>query len=251
MAVSLEDFRALPVERMWELYSNAVVDRSAFDTLTKQVGDTLTALKACQDEVVKLQGQTRVNKAVTDCLRTGYIDQSKKLNKLEQYTRKENVIISGVPEDLKDLAVVESKFCETAKLIGVEISPSDISAFHPLKSKKKGQWICRFSSRRFVDRLLKNGKNLENHSQSEIWQEGNEIKIFPNLTPVNLKLRYLCRKMKERGHIAAFGFNGSGVWAQKSLYGDNIKLPIECNDDAADLLPDGMSVPEFLSSVED
>ena len=184
-----------------------------------------------------------MNKATSDALRAGYIDidLKTKILRLEQYGRKENLVISGIADDMSD-SEAESKFLDSVKLVGIEIPPSEVVAFH--KIKKDNNRIARFKNRRSVESILRKGRDLEAADKRNIWGNNIDLKVFPNLSPEYLKLRYFCKKLKQDGYIVAFGFNGIGVWAKQSE--DSNRTQIDCNDDAAKFLPEGMTCVEFL-----
>ena len=126
-------------------------------------------------------------------------------------------------------------------LIDVNICSSDISSFH--KVKKTGNRIVRFVNRKCVDKIQKKGKNLKDVDMRAIWNCEEKVEVYANLTPLNLKLRFLCKKLKQKNLIVAFGFNGTGIWAQR--HEDTRKVMVDSEDDIFEFLPEGMSVFEL------
>ena len=68
---------------------------------------------------------------------------------LEQYTRRNNLIISGIPESITDESV-EGKCIEILNSIDVKVSESDIEACHRLPQRKNV--IINFGKRKHVEK---------------------------------------------------------------------------------------------------
>ena len=203
MAVNEEQFRTLNVDQMWELYSKAAVDRVSFDKLATSVSDTLTKLQACEKKIVELDSELSISKAVSDALRISMLENGKRINELDQYSRRENVVIKGIPEDMSE-SEAEEKFEATLHAVNVEVSNSDICAFHRLK--KKSMRIVRFTNRRIAEKVVRSGKDIGEDNLSNIWGS-NLIQFFPNLTAKNMKIRFLAKNLKALEAIEGFGFN--------------------------------------------
>ena len=240
MAVSEDDFNRLSDEQKWALYSRASVDSAAFEALTKQVKETLTALQTCKEKVVKLEGQLKVNQEVTKRLQQDLQLQRKRLNQLDQYGRRENLVLSGIPPNATG---VDIKAIQLFHKIGVNVYPTQISACHPMK--KEGNYILRFTNRKLVEEILKNGRKLGDTDSTEIWGENIIHSVYPNLSPTYLRLRYLAKKLKQLAAIERFGSSMYGVWVQE---GDGDKVQIDTEEDIARFLPEGTTISSLLSS---
>ena len=82
----------------------------------------------------------------------------------EQYSRRENLIISGIPEWIKQERL-ELKVLEILETIGLSITSYEIAACHCLKKSNKSsfpsQTIIRFTNRKAVDFCLANGGGID------------------------------------------------------------------------------------------
>ena len=58
-----------------------------------------------------------------------------KLNKMDQYIRKDNITLSGIPEHV-DQEAIEGKVIEILEKIDTNVEPSDIIACHRLVKNK-------------------------------------------------------------------------------------------------------------------
>ena len=115
-------------------------------------------------------------------------------NKLEQYGRRNNLEINGIPNEVKNKNL-ETKVCDVLKLVNGDVKSSDIEDCHRIGKKDPKTTIIRFTNRKFTKLALQNRKKLTSVDKSKVSIE-NEIYFNENLTPYNSKLSYLCRKLK-------------------------------------------------------
>ena len=83
----------------------------------------------------------------------------------EQYSRRENLIISGIPEDVKDIQDLYDTVVFTLKKLGIHIGQKEISACHRLGRYDSNdsfprRVIVRFTNRGIVHRALNNRGRL-------------------------------------------------------------------------------------------
>ena len=95
---------------------------------------------------------------------------------------------------------------------------------------------------------VKNSRKISNVDTTEIWGENTENNVFPNLTPLNLRLRFYAKKMKGRGFISSFGSSVFGVWVK--LDEDSDKEPIGSEDELAQFLPEDTLLSDLLDEDE-
>ena len=102
-----------------------------------------TELLAVKDELKVIKNENKsLKKRIVEL--EDYADQSddqfyqleKRMNKLEQYTRRENIEISGISDELPQ-DKLEGTVMEVLKSINVNIVPNDIEACHKLQSYSK------------------------------------------------------------------------------------------------------------------
>ena len=99
-------------------------------------------------------------------------------NHLEQYGRK-NLEITGIPDDVSDENLKE-KVIQVFSEIQVNVSSSDTEACHHIGKSK-------------------NSSNINKSSLS--MSSSHNIFIHENLTPMNNKIAFHCRKLKSNGLI--------------------------------------------------
>ena len=124
-------------------------------------------------------------------------------NMLEQYGRRNNLEITGIPNSVpqKDL---ESKVVNILSAIGDNVSKDDFEDCHRIgkscdNSKKT---IVRFTNRKIVKDALYKRKQLKNIDKAALEMQ-NDAMLFlnENLSEENNKIAFLCRKLKREGVI--------------------------------------------------
>ena len=120
----------------------------------------------------------------------------------EQYPRRENLIISGIPACVQQNEL-ESTVINIVQELGFNIGPRDVSACHRLGRGRNGfppRVIVRFVNRKIVDFCLSNKKRL---SELRGVLRMN-IRFFESLCGSNEESLKLCNKLKESGDIHNF-----------------------------------------------
>ena len=122
-------------------------------------------------------------------------------NKLEQYGRRNNIEVSGIPDSVKDNCL-EEKIISVFTSVGIDVKSYDIEACHRIgKSRNSSKkTIVRFSNRKFAKQALYHSKKLKSIDKSTLGLT-NDVFINENLTPVNSRIVYNCRKLKHQNLI--------------------------------------------------
>ena len=106
-------------------------------------------------------------------------------NKFEQYGRRSNIEVSGIPDSVKDNCL-EKKIISVFTSVGIDVKSYDIKGCHRIgKSQNSSKkTIVRFSNRKFAKQALYNMKKLKLIDKSALGLANDEF-INENLTPVN------------------------------------------------------------------
>ena len=147
---------------------------------------------------------------------TPMLQVEKRIQELEMYTRKEDVIISGLkikprsyaaaasagvgegdphsnPDDQQSLETQVITFLQSKD---IHLNEESISACHILPMKdtaKQPAIIMRFTNRKHKTQLLKQGKNLK----------GSDVFINEHLTALNAAIAAKARELRSKGKIKA------------------------------------------------
>lgn len=145
----------------------------------------------------------------TDSIRTDidelfdiFHDLDTRVIECEQYPRRENLIISGIPACVSQNEL-ESTVINIIQELGFQIGPRDVSACHRLGRGRNGhpaRVIVRFVNRKIVDFCLTNKKRL---SELRGVLRMN-LRFFESLCARNEETLKLCNKLKDNGDINHF-----------------------------------------------
>ena len=126
-----------------------------------------------------------------------------------QYHRRNNIEIRGIPNDIKD-DDLENKVIEILEKIDVNTAVSEIEACHRLpqsKANKSKKTIVRFVNRKKTELSLKSKKKLQNINMDTLnLPRDSQLYISENLNRHFQKLAWHCRSLKRNRLIFSFKF---------------------------------------------
>ena len=128
----------------------------------------------------------------TDC-RLVYEKNEYASDALDQYSRRENVRITGIPEGEGTEENLVDKIIQVASSMGVVIDVSSFNDVHRLGVKRPGQnrqIIVRFMNRTLKIKFLSGRKNLKNTDYKNVF-------INEDMTKLRFKLFQMVRKCEE------------------------------------------------------
>ena len=124
------------------------------------------------------------------------------LQKSLQYNRLNNILISGIPEEVEHRLLEKASLAILNKCLEAPIGTRDLEACHRL-SAKSNTVVCRLVNRRNVEEALENWGKLAAINKEEVGLPPTTGNIFfnPHLTPYGSKIAYQCRQLKKEGKI--------------------------------------------------
>ena len=148
-------------------------------------------------------------------------------NKLEQYTRRNNIEIQGIPLRIPD-EKLEEKVIDVFGAINIAITKNDVEDCHRLGKSLKNT-IVQFANRKHCNAILsKKFETCENY-------------VSENLTPYNQHLAWKCRELKRAGIIHS-SWSSKGIVKLRRTANANTKhehpIPTDHEDRIAALYPD-------------
>lgn len=133
---------------------------------------------------------------------------------LNQYGRRNNVELAGIPESV-DSGGLEDKVIEVLAEIDVNVNHSDIEACHRLGrvDSKRGprRTIVRFVNRKKCDSIMANKRNLAKIDGKKLKLGNNKIYANYSLCPMYRALWWNCKKLHAAGRIHSFWVSGGTV----------------------------------------
>ena len=151
-----------------------------------------------EDVIIKnLQVQNERLRKKVNVLENKVLTLESEHNSLEQYGRRNNIEITGIPDNVTD-QILEEKVVDILSEISVDVSPKDIEACHRVCVSKNNskKTIVRFINRNHAKKALTSRKNLRKSSSPNC-----NVFINENLTVKNNEIAFLSRKRKRSGHL--------------------------------------------------
>ena len=129
------------------------------------------------------------------------LNLDRRLVQIEQYTRRESIVFSGVPGSITQ-ENLESFMLQVLFHLGFkDLGPDDISACHrlwsPPESREPSRVILRFMNRKIVEWCLAHPENLQHVKEAM----GLELSMSEHLCDRNLESLNICKWLKERNQI--------------------------------------------------
>ena len=170
------------------------IEKNIKKSVTEEVNESIISIKntiidALKEENLKLQN--KVKKLEEQLLE---IDQ--KNNHLDQYSRRNNLEIQGIPANITD-DKLEGKVIDIFSCLGIEVKGSDIEDCHRFGSTNPKNTIVRFVNPKFCYQAL--DKKMDLHKLDSRRLGFNPVKTLyfsENLTPTNQLLAWKCRELK-------------------------------------------------------
>ena len=121
-------------------------------------------------------------------------------NKLEQYTRRNNIEIQGIPPQIPD-EKLEEKVVEVFGAMNIAITKNDVEDCHRLGKSSKNT-IFQFVNRKHCNAILSKKFETSKIDKSKLGFESNvKLYVSENLTLYNQHLAWKCRELKRAGVI--------------------------------------------------
>lgn len=191
------------------------------ERLTKSL--QLVVAATMKEEMKQLRAELELSKQVVKKLESDNVELTKQVNDLQQYIRRENVLITNYPEQPNEN--IEAILCQLGEKIGVPLNYKvDIQAAHrnPSKSAVK-PIIVRFTNRQVRNAFIKAAKN------KKLKLKNNNIYVNDHLSPSNSKLYYEARMLVRAKKLKASWTTAGKIFVKKSE--DSQRVHIQHVDD--------------------
>ena len=198
VSLSLADFKT-SIDTKFDVISNRLnaikenFQKHVNDVITKELNESVRSIKdsiidALKEENFRLQQKVQhLEKKLSD------VEIAE--NKLEQYTRRKNIEIQGIPSSVHD-SLLEDKVVDIFSQLNIAISKSDIEDCHRLGKANPKNTIERFVNRKFCNIALEKNKQLSLNKTELGFKPDVALYISENLTPLNQRLAWQCRELK-------------------------------------------------------
>ena len=197
--------KQLTMEEAMEKMENNILNQ--ITSLRDDVASMKDEFLNMKDIIIKrLQDENEVLRSRCSKLEDKVVSLEKSVNQVEQYGRRNNIVISGIPDDIENEKLVDT-VTSIMEDVNVVIEDGDIEACHrigktdPKTASKKT--IVRFINRKHCKKALINRKNLMNINSERKYNftRNNKIFINENLTRANESIAFYGRKLKKSREI--------------------------------------------------
>ena len=136
-----------------------------------------------------------------------------------QYNRRNNIEISGIPNNVKD-EELEGKVLTILNKIEVNVKEEDIEACHRLpltRSNNVKRTVIKFINRKKSENCIKSKKKLSDLNMGDVgFPDGTTLYLSENLNPFFQKLTWQCRKLKRQKIIESYKYQNEAVFVKVS-----------------------------------
>ena len=180
----------LELQKCGELKEQSKVDLENILDLTKNIKKSIK------------EHENRISDIEDDLEQIGddIYEIEKEVIKNDQYSRRNNLIISGIPERITQNKL-ENSVVNLLREINCHVTPGEIEGVHRLLKDKSSRYpakvIVRFTNRRAVEYCLKNNKLLRESKVAEF----RNIRFFQNLCPKNEAVVKKCTYLQANNKI--------------------------------------------------
>lgn len=169
-----------------------------------------TVIKHLLKENERLKERVKVLEDNTEEYQCNLIDVESQSQQLEQYTRRNNLEISGIPNTVSDKDL-ESKCISILNSVDIKASSDEIEACHrlPARNNQPKTTIIKFTNRKIVESACSKEKRikLKNCNKIELGlPENTELYFNENLSPFYKHLSWMCRELKRKNYISGSWF---------------------------------------------
>ena len=153
-------------------------------------------------------------------------------NKFEQYARRNNIEIQGIPPQISDEKLEEKVF----GAMNIAITKNDVEDCHRLGKSSKST-IVQFVNRKHCNAILSKKFETSKIDKSKLGFESNvKLYVSENLIPYNQHLAWKCRELKRAGVIHS-SWSSKGIIKLRRAANER-PIPIDHEDRIAALYPD-------------
>ena len=193
MSMKKSDFKDIKKDELIDMYIKLHNDHEAQVNFNDK-------LDAIFNKIDKVTSELAVTKNVNDLLLKRIKDLEVRISESEQYSRRECLEITGIPESADD-GHLETKVLELFEDLSVNIDERNVEACH--KVGQNGRVIIKLSKRKDVHAILANKKKLK---ELDTESKGFEKKVYINesLCKTYRSYWYKCKLLHKKGHIFSF-----------------------------------------------
>ena len=197
----------------------------------------LIVCMSVKDSIIEvLKAENLKLKSRIDSLEEKIIELDISRNKLDQYTRRNNIEIQGIPAMLSD-DHLEHKVLDICKSINLTVENSDNEGCHRIGNSDPKTTIVRFVNRKFCNLILDKKHELRKTDNAKLcFQDKVKLFVSKNLSPFNQRLAWKFRELRQASKIHS-AFSSKGIVKFCHTMNEQ-RISIEHGRDLTSLYPD-------------
>ena len=204
------------------------------EAVSKSITELTSEVKRLTGIVTRLETDLSVAKHINEALQKQLILTERQCWANAQYSRRECIEISGIPNSVKD-DDLEGKVLEVFDKLGVVIKEENVEACHRIK-QGSDRTIIKLSRRKDCQQIMKVKRDLRNMDLSETGLPvGTTLFVNESLCSYYRWLWSSCKKLKMSNKIYGF-YTVNGTIKVKHHEGD-LPVPITHIEDLKKLVP--------------
>ena len=208
------------------------------EKIKANINDIVTeSLMSVKDSIIEtLKAEKLKLKSRVDSLEDKIIELGISRNKLDQYIRRNNNEIQGIPATVSD-DHLEHKMLNICKSMNLPVENSDIEGCHRIGKSDPKTTIVRFVNRKFCNLILDKKHELKKIDNAKLCFQNN-VKLFvsENLSPFNERLAWKCKELRQASKIHS-AFSSKGIVKIRHTMNER-PISIEHDRDLTWLYPD-------------
>jgi len=221
----MEEYRNAVGEDMKGVKADINGIRSSLEFMSSMADENKKIMEQVREELKAIKKENGELRAENSSLKSEVYELRERVRSLEQYTRKNNIEISGIPvtpaESVMDIVR------DVGKALGVEVPLNQVNAAHRIPSFKKDRipsLVVQFQCRSWRDTLIAKFREKKSLSAREVNASYQNSKVYVNehLSPENkLFLSKLKEKCREIGY--AYAWFREGKFFVRKAQGETCK----------------------------
>ena len=156
--------------------------------------------------------ENRALKERVGCLENRLEAVEASVERSNQYTRRNNMEITGIPDNIENL---EGKVIEIVNSVDIDVQPEDIEACHrlPNKKHKNKKSIVRFVNRKYCVKAMQAKSKLHYCDINSLgFPEDTKLFFNENFNLYFQRLAWKCRMLKKKQKIYSFKYQNESFF---------------------------------------
>lgn len=229
---SLADFKNEILKEVQSLRSDMNEHNASVEFLSAQVDTANSLMKEIKEELVTIRKENNELREKCVSMSEELFEVRERLRNLEQYTRKNNIEISGIPVTQNENVIEIVK--DIGSALSMDVEESQITAAHRIPSFKKDRpaaLIVQFQKKDLKDKFVNKYKEAKSLTADQVNTKypKNRVYINDHLCPENkMFLGKLKSKCNELGY--SYAWCRDGKFYVRKAQGENCIKILTLND---------------------